>query len=196
MYEMKITLDVSPRFEDALLRLADGMAALATGQHAAPATTPGDIQPCPCPVQDPAPEPAPYLVPAAFSSMSEQAAPVPAATATELNPVPVPESPYMTAPLATNPVTPVPAPVSAPAAAPMPAPAAAPAVAPVPVSNAPAYTMEQVCTAGAALLGSNPAKRQELNGLLARYGVNAVAALKPEQLGAFATDLRALGARI
>jgi hypothetical protein len=37
---------------------------------------------------------------------------------------------------------------------------------------------------------------QQLLELLGRYGVQAVTQLKPEQYGAFATELRALGAQI
>lgn len=66
----------------------------------------------------------------------------------------------------------------------------------VPISTAPSYTLEQVSTAGANLITDNPGKLPELQGLLAHYGVPAVAALKPEQLGAFATALRGLGANI
>lgn len=49
-------------------------------------------------------------------------------------------------------------------------------------------------TAGAALMDAG--KVNELQNLLASFGVNAVMSLKPEQLGAFATGLRELGAKI
>ena len=39
-------------------------------------------------------------------------------------------------------------------------------------------------------------KVQELMNLLHSFGVNAVMDLKPEQLGAFATEMRKLGAQI
>ena len=83
--------------------------------------------------------------------------------------------------------TPVPTPAPV---APMVAPTAAP------VAPAPTYTLQQIGAAGAALIQSNPAKRDELTALLQQYGVQSVAALKPEQLGAFATALRGLGANI
>lgn len=49
-------------------------------------------------------------------------------------------------------------------------------------------------TAGAALIDAG--KMNELIGLLGAFGVQAVTQLKQEQLGAFATELRKLGAQI
>lgn len=69
-----------------------------------------------------------------------------------------------------------------------------PAGAPVPTSPAPQYTVNQIMTAGAALMDSG--KAAELMNLLQTFNVPAVTALKPEQLGAFATALRQLGAQI
>lgn len=101
-----------------------------------------------------------------------------------------------------KPVTPPPAPVQAPVA---PTPTAAPAAAPAPVqppaappvvptAAAPTYTRDQIMTAGAALIDAG--KINELMGLLNAFGVQAVTQLKQEQLGAFATELRKLGAQI
>ena len=103
---------------------------------------------------------------------------------------------------AAAPAVPPPAPVQPPVAvAPTATPAAAPApvqppVAPpvVPVAAAPAYTREQIMTAGAALIDAG--KINELMGLLNTFGVQAVTQLKQDQLGAFATELRKLGAQI
>ena len=78
-------------------------------------------------------------------------------------------------------------------AAPMATPAAAPDPA-VPVAGAPAYTLDQISYAGASLVDAG--KMEPLLALLARYGVQAVTQLPPEQYGAFATELRALGAQI
>ena len=88
---------------------------------------------------------------------------------------------------------PAPTPTAAPTAAPVPVqpPAAPPAV---PVAAAPAYSREQIMTAGAALIDAG--KMNELIGLLGAFGVQAVTQLKQEQLGAFATELRKLGAQI
>lgn len=96
---------------------------------------------------------------------------------------------------------PAPAPVSpVQAAAPSPAPATAsvPTAPPVmpPVAPAPAYTMEQVGKAGADLVAANPGMMPTLMGLMQKYGVTMVTDLKPEQLGPFATELRALGGKI
>ena len=66
----------------------------------------------------------------------------------------------------------------------------------VPLAPAPTFTLEQVSKAGADLLTAQPAKMQELMALLAQFGVQAVNALRPDQLGAFATALRGMGAQI
>lgn len=63
-----------------------------------------------------------------------------------------------------------------------------------PVAAAPTYSREQIMTAGAALIDAG--KINELMGLLNAFGVQAVTQLKQEQLGAFATELRKLGAQI
>lgn len=101
------------------------------------------------------------------------------------------KSPVPPAPIAKAPTEPA-APVTPPpvAAAPI------PAVAAVPVAAAPTITLEQVAKAGADLISVTPAKMPELLALLEQFGVPAVNALKPEQIGAFATALRRLGAII
>ncbi len=86
-----------------------------------------------------------------------------------------------------NAATPAPAPVAASAPAPAPVPA-------VPVAPAPTYNHDQIMTAGAALIDAG--KINELIGLLNTFGVQAVTQLKQEQFGAFATELRKLGAQI
>lgn len=85
-------------------------------------------------------------------------------------------------------------PVAAPAPVPAPAPAPAPAAPVVPVGGAPTYTLDQIAKAGASLVDAG--KMEPLLALLGRYGVQAVTQLAPEQYGAFATELRALGAQI
>ena len=101
-------------------------------------------------------------------------------------------------PAAASPVVSPPAPVQpsaavAPAAAPTAAsvPAAPPVV---PVAAAPMYDRDQIMTAGSALIDAG--KINELVGLLNTFGVKAVTQLKQDQLGAFATELRKLGAQI
>ena len=61
---------------------------------------------------------------------------------------------------------------------------------------APSVTLAQVSKAGADMLSLNPAKMSELMALLQQFGVPAISELKPEQVGAFATALRGLGANI
>ena len=75
-------------------------------------------------------------------------------------------------------------------------PAANPGAGPIPVSAAPGFTVEQIGKAGADLVTANPAKRNELNALLQRYGVQSVSELGPEHLGTFAQALRGMGANI
>lgn len=65
-----------------------------------------------------------------------------------------------------------------------------------PVAPAPTYTLEQVSRAGAELISADSGKLPQLRDLLQKYGVPAVYELKPDQLGSFATELRALGAQI
>lgn len=89
--------------------------------------------------------------------------------------------------------TPAPAPI-APPAAPVAPPAPTPAAPAVPVTTAPAYTLDQIAKAGASLVDAG--KMEPLLALLSRYGVQAVTQLAPEHYGAFATELRALGAQI
>lgn len=91
------------------------------------------------------------------------------------------------APVASAPVqtAPTPAPVAAPAPAPAPA---------VPVTTAPTYTLDQIAKAGASLVDAG--KMEQLLALLAKYGVQAVTQLQPDQYGVFATELRTLGAQL
>lgn len=129
---------------------------------------------------------------------------------------PLPVSAYpatpAAAPVSPAPVNPTPGPApttAAPVAAPSPSPtpvtnaptagptSAAPGNTPapaVPVTGVPAYTLDQISRAGASLVDAG--KMQQLLELLGRYGVQAVTQLKPEQYGAFATELRGLGAQI
>lgn len=64
----------------------------------------------------------------------------------------------------------------------------------VPLAQPPQYTVEQVMKAGGALMDAG--RVDDLSNLLRSFGVAAVSDLKPEQLGAFATALRGLGAKI
>ena len=63
-----------------------------------------------------------------------------------------------------------------------------------PAAAAPTYTLDQLARAGATLAQSG--KMEQALALLAKYGIQTVNQLKPEQYGAFATELRLLGAQV
>ena len=111
------------------------------------------------------------------------------------------EQPPVAAPMMPQPVATA-TPVMTPPAAPVtqqfiPQPAAAPAPAPV----APAQpqqsgvTLEQIINAAMPLMNSNPAFAMQLQGILAKYGVQAVTQIPKEYLPNVAADLAALGAK-
>lgn len=107
--------------------------------------------------------------------------------------MPAGNAPVAPAPVQTAP-TPAPAPTPTPAAPPVtPMPTAAAPTSAVPVT-APTYTLDQIAKAGANLVDAG--KMEQLLALLTKYGVQAVTQLTPDQYGAFATELRALGAQI
>ena len=57
-----------------------------------------------------------------------------------------------------------------------------------------AYTADELARAAMTLMDAG--KQMDLIQLLASFGVNSIPALPPEQMGAFATALRGLGAQI
>lgn len=120
-----------------------------------------------------------------------------APVAAPVTPAPVP--PVTMPPATVVPTRPTPAPVATPTPAPAPA-APAQTVAPtnpaptVPVTTAPTYTLDQIAKAGASLVDAG--KMEQLLALLAKYGVQAVTQLQPDQYGVFATELRTLGAQL
>lgn len=127
----------------------------------------------------------------------------PAPVAPVVAPVtPAPVPPVTTPPATVVPTQPTPAPVATPTPAPAPVAPVAPAqtVAPtnpapaVPVTTAPTYTLDQIAKAGASLVDAG--KMEQLLALLAKYGVQAVTQLQPDQYGVFATELRTLGAQL
>lgn len=123
---------------------------------------------------------------------------MPASNAAPTAPFAVPQPPVaapVTPAAPVVPVSPVPTAASAPpVGAPVAPPAPAPAAPAVPVAGAPTYTLGQISRAGTALVDAG--KMESLLGLLSRYGIQAITQLAPEQYGAFATELRALGAQI
>lgn len=116
-------------------------------------------------------------------SVTESAAtPVARPAAPAHSPVnPTPEAPSSPTPATTTPAAVTTAP-TAPAA--------------VPTSPAPQITGDMVAKAGADLIAANPAVMGPLNALLQKYGVGCAQELKPDQIGPFATEMRALGAKI
>ena len=110
---------------------------------------------------------------AAALSRKSRDEPVPPVTEKESDPVPTPQAPEPAPTSQSVPTTPAPS---------------------VPVASAPQYTIEQIMKAGATLMDAG--KIDELRKLIDSFGIEAVTNLKPEQLGAFATELRKLGAKI
>lgn len=119
---------------------------------------------------------------AQMAAANANTAPAPASAL----PTAVPTATANTAPAAPAPAA---APV-APAAPAVPAPTAPPAV----PTAAPTYTLDALARAGAALAQSG--KMQEAIAVLTKYGVQTVNQLNPDQYGAVAAELRALGAQI
>ena len=90
--------------------------------------------------------------------------------------------------------TPSPAPVQT--QAPTPAPVQTQAPTPAPVTAAPSFTTAQVAKAGADLMQNNPGLQPALVDLIHRYGAQTVQEIPQDKLGAFATELRQMGAKI
>ena len=168
MMEMKITVE-APDLAASILKLAE---AIASGPD--PALLIPDE---PLPVSAYPATPAPVAAPVSPAPVNPTPGPAPTMAAPVVAPSPSPTP-------ATN------APTAGPTSA---APGNTPAPA-VPVAGAPTYTLDQISRAGASLVDAG--KMQQLLELLSRYGVQAVTQLKPEQYGAFATELRGLGAQI
>jgi hypothetical protein len=145
-----------------------------------------------------APPALPHVAPMAMPPVNPIEATVPSA------PPSLTGAPVATTPIANTVPTmaqgAMPAP-SAPAAPALGGNAAAPVTQPPPPAAglpphapAPTYTLDQLAKAGAALASSG--KMEDALALLAKYGVQTVNQLAPEQYGAFATELRALGAQV
>ncbi len=102
------------------------------------------------------------------------------------------QAPLSVAPTAqAQPVTPLPV---TPAPAPIPTAVPAPVMGTAVPTAAQTYTMEQLAVAATQLVDAG--RRAELVALLASFGVQALTALPKEQYGNFATQLRAMGAKI
>lgn len=195
MIELKVTVD-APELSVAINHLADAIESKGTDAPAAPVknsrskkataktapdapavSAPAHSEPVgsPVPVEQPAAAPQPVQAPAA--TPVQQAIPV----------TPV-AAPMMQQPVATA------APVMTPPAAPVtqqfiPQPAA-------PTQSQQGITCEQIINAAMPLMNSNPAFAMQLQGILAKYGVQAVTQIPENMLPNVAADLRALGAKI
>ena len=173
MMEMKITVE-APDLAASILKLAE---AIASGPDPA-LLIPDEPLPVSAYPATPAAAPvAPVAAPVSLAPVNPTPGPAPTTAAPVAAPSPSP-TPVTNAPTA-GPTSAVPGNTPAPA---------------VPVTGAPAYTLDQISRAGASLVDAG--KMQQLLELLGRYGVQAVTQLKPEQYGAFATELRGLGAQI
>lgn len=171
MMEMKITVE-APDLAASILKLAE---AIASGPD--PALLIPD-EPLPVSAYPTTPAPAaPVAAPVSPAPVNPTPGPAPTTAAPVVAPSPSP-TPVTNAPTA-GPTSAAPGNTPAPA---------------VPVAGAPTYTLDQISRAGASLVDAG--KMRQLLELLGRYGVQAVTQLKPEQYGAFATELRALGAQI
>lgn len=193
MIELKVTVD-APELSAAINHLAEAIESKGTDAPAAPAknsrgkkaaakTAPSEpvtpptpieqppvtVQPVQTPVITPAQQPAP-AAPVAAPMM-----PQPVATAT----------PVMTQPTAPVAQQFIPQPTAAPAPAP---------VAPAQPQQS-SVTLEQIINAAMPLMNSNPAFAMQLQGILAKYGVQAVTQIPKEHLPNVAADLAALGAK-
>lgn len=202
MIELKVTVD-TPELSAAINHLAEAIESKGADAPAAPAKSSRSKKA------------------AAKTAPDAPAASAPAPSEPVTPPTPVEQSPVTVQPAQTPVITPAPQPApAAPVAAPMmPQPVATatpvmtPPAAPVaqqfipqpttttPAPAAPAQpqqssvTLEQIINAAMPLMNSNPAFAMQLQGILAKYGVQAVTQIPKEFLPNVAADLAALGAK-
>lgn len=201
MIELKVTVD-APELSAAINHLAEAIESKGADAPAAPAKSSRSKKA------------------AAKTAPDAPAASAPAPSEPVTPPTPVEQSPVTVQPAQTPVITPAPQPApAAPVAAPMmPQPVATatpvmtPHAAPVaqqfipqptttPAPAAPAQpqqssvTLEQIINAAMPLMNSNPAFAMQLQGILAKYGVQAVTQIPKEYLPNVAADLAALGAK-
>lgn len=195
MIELKVTVD-APELSVAINHLADAIESKGTDAPAAPvknsrskkatAKTAPDAPAVSAPAHS---EPVGSLVPVEQPAAAPQPVQAPAAAPVQQAiPVTPVAAPMMQQPVATA------APVMTPPAAPVtqqfiPQPAA-------PTQSQQGITCEQIINAAMPLMNSNPAFAMQLQGILAKYGVQAVTQIPENMLPNVAADLRALGAKI
>lgn len=197
MIELKVTVD-APELSAAINHLAEAIESKGTDAPAAPAKNSrgkkAAAKTAPDAPAASAPAPSePVAAPASIEQPVQTPVITPAQQPTPAAPM---ATPVMPQPVAT--ATPVMTPPAAPVTQQfIPQPAAAPTPAPV----APAQpqqsniTLEQIINAAMPLMNSNPAFAMQLQGILAKYGVQAVTQIPKEHLPNVAADLAALGAK-
>lgn len=203
MIELKVTVD-APELSAAINHLAEAIESKGTDAPAAPAKNSrgkkaaAKTAPDAPAVSAPAPsEPVTPPTPVEHPPVTVQPAQTPVITpAQQPAPAAPVAAPMMPQPVAT--ATPVMTPPAAPVAQQfIPQPTAAPAPAPVAPaqSQQSSVTLEQIINAAMPLMNSNPALAMQLQGILAKYGVQAVTQIPKEFLPNVAADLAALGAK-
>lgn len=203
MIELKVTVD-APELSAAINHLAEAIESKGTDVPAAPAKNSRSKKAAAKTAPDapaasaPAPsEPVTPPTPVEHPPVTVQPAQTPVITPAQQ---PAPSAP-VAAPMMPQPVataTPVMTPPAAPVAQQfIPQPTAAPAPAPVAPaqSQQSSVTLEQIINAAMPLMNSNPAFAMQLQGILAKYGVQAVTQIPKEFLPNVAADLAALGAK-
>lgn len=201
MIELKVTVD-APELSAAINHLAEAIESKGADAPAAPAKNSRSKKAAAKTAPDapaasaPAPsEPVTPQTPVEQSPVTVQPAQTPVITPA---PQPAPAAP-VAAPMMPQPVataTPVMTPPAAPVAQqfiPQPTTTPAPAAPAQPQQSS--VTLEQIINAAMPLMNSNPAFAMQLQGILAKYGVQAVTQIPKEFLPNVATDLAALGAK-
>lgn len=201
MIELKVTVD-APELSAAINHLAEAIESKGTDAPAAPAKNsrskkaaaktapdaPAASAPAP---SEPVAAPASIEQPAVTSQPVQTPVITPAQQPTPAAPM---ATPVMPQPVAT--ATPVMTPPAAPVSQqfiPQPTTTPAPAAPAQPQQSS--VTLEQIINAAMPLMNSNPAFAMQLQGILAKYGVQAVTQIPKEFLPNVAADLAALGAK-
>lgn len=201
MIELKVTVD-APELSAAINHLAEAIESKGADAPAAPAKNsrskkaaaktapdaPAVSAPAP---SEPVTPPTPVEQPPVTVQPSQTPVITPAQQPAPAAPV---AAPMMPQPVAT--ATPVITPPAAPVAQQfIPQPTAAPAPAAPAQPQQSSVTLEQIINAAMPLMNSNPAFAMQLQGILAKYGVQAVTQIPKEYLPNVAADLAALGAK-
>lgn len=201
MIELKVTVD-APELSAAINHLAEAIESKGTDAPAAPAKnsrgkkaaakTAPDVPAASAPAPS---EPVTPTPPVEQPPVTVQPVQTPVITpAQQPDPAAPVATPMMPQPVAT--ATPVMTPPAAPVSQqfiPQPTTTPAPAAPAQPQQSS--VTLEQIINAAMPLMNSNPAFAMQLQGILAKYGVQAVTQIPKEFLPNVAADLAALGAK-